>query len=153
MRVLFLVAALFVAGVVHGEAPYDLASIQLWQEKDVNVAVQAFSKELADQQGTVGGFSLNISGTLYVEGHLETYNNLPPFGSLESLIAQVRVDYCHEEHPPQGTIFFKTKDPNLVPTVAVGHGNIKSLKNFNIRVGYGEGNREVVIYEEITCKF
>ena len=151
MRILMLMAVLLSAWVARGEAPYELVSVQPWQKKDVNVAVQAFSKELETPM-SIGGFSLNIGGVLYVEGREETFNNLPPFDSLDALLDRVRRDYCREEHTPRGTIFFKSRDPNLIRTVPAGHGTLKGVKGHNIKIGYMSGHREVVIYEDIFCE-
>ena len=153
MRVLFLVVVLLSSWEARAEEPCELFSVQLRQEKTVNVSVQAFSEELADQT-SAGGFSLSIVGELYVEGSEEIFNDLPTFASCDELFEQVHSDYCHQHLRPEGTIFFRAKDPRLIPPVAVGHGSIKALKNnFSIRVGYEINGSGVVASTDIDCKF
>ena len=154
MRVVKLLAIVVVAlgaWTAYGEAPYELGCIKAYEEKSVTVKVPAYySPEVAGEGD--GNFTLNIAGRLRVEAAEQCFNNLPPFQTYEEMISYVRENYCLTHHRPRGTIFFISPVyPALVRKVPAGYGVINS-SSFNLRVGYGDGNREVFLRKYITCQ-
>ena len=152
----FLAVSFFLASSAQGDGiatSTRLVSVQTYQTANIKVAVRGFADELATiaTEGD-GSLVLQIPGYLYVESKERPQDR--SFRNYRDMIDYVTTTYCVAGHRPRGEVFFRSsKYPELLlPVVVTQDGDLSHIsKNFNIKVGYGEGNREVVIYEDITC--
>ena len=132
------------AGVAHGEM-HHLASVQTYQEKKFPLMIEG-------KRSSNVSINLKLLGFLYTESRVVKVRR--SFATHEGMTRYVIENFCTESKRPHGTVyFFNKKYPDLFPKVMVSGAYRRYLDSdfFRIRIGYGAGDQEIAIIEDLDC--